>query len=38
MFIIWDFIAIFELNILDKLALWNPNLPEEMKYDAEFQK
>ena len=31
----WNFIAIFYLNIV-KWALQNLNLPEEMKYDAEF--
>ena len=35
MFIIWNFITIFYLNIL-LLELQIPNLPEEIKYDAEF--
>ena len=34
MFIIWNSIAIFKLNIV-YLELLDLNLPEEMKYDAE---
>ena len=37
MFIIWIFIAIFYLNIV-YFALRNLELPEEMKYGAEFYK
>ena len=37
MFIIQNFSAIFEINIV-KLALFNLNLPKEMKYDAHFHK
>ena len=36
MFPVWNFIAIFKLNMV-KLALRNLNLPEELKSDAEIE-